>query len=97
MSLTWMPIEEYEARKKWAEHMEKIQAQMFWGTYKREIKEDDNVKLAWVLIDNKRVMAGVDNKTMKGYKLRDDIPSWKLPLEPLEYHAFDRWCTGFDV
>jgi hypothetical protein len=66
--------------------------------YKEEHqKEDDNVKLAYVIINGKRQMIGVDNKTMKAYKLRDDIPHWKLPLEEIKYDCFERWCTTFDT
>jgi hypothetical protein len=63
----------------------------------REPKEDDNVKLAWVLINGKRTMLGVDNKTLLGYKLKETCPAWKLPLEEVKYDSFDRWCTSFDV
>ncbi len=76
---------------------DKFWAGMLWGCPKREPKEDDNVKYAYVIIKGKRVMAGVDNVTMKGYELREDMPTWKLPLVPLEYDSFDRWCRGMDL
>lgn len=64
---------------------------------KREPKEDDNVKLAFVYQGSNRVMVGLDTKTMIAYQLRDDCPMWKLPLESIEYASFDRWCTSFDT
>ena len=63
----------------------------------REPKEDDNVKLAYVLIKGNQTMIGCDNKTLKGYKLKDTCPMWVLPLEEIQYDSFVRWCTSFDT
>lgn len=93
-SSSWISLEEYDARR---ELNKKFAQGMMWGFPKRESKEDDNVKLAHVTIGGKRHMIGVDNKTMVGYAIRDDIPTWKLPLEELKYDTFERWCTSFDV
>jgi hypothetical protein len=91
----WIPESQMKAIK---DHYQKFWANVLFGNpTPREPEEDDNVKLAWVTIAGKRTMAGVDNKTMKGYKLRQDVPMWELPLIPLEYDHFERWCTGFDV
>ena len=62
-----------------------------------QLREDENVKLAYVIINGERKMLGVDNRTFRGYKMRDDVPMWKIPLEEQKYDAFQRWCTNFDV
>jgi hypothetical protein len=95
MSEIWISKKEFEARleldkQRWVD--------MLFGKIEvRTPKEDDNVKLAYVIINGKREMIGVDNKTLKGYKLNDEYPTWKLPLEEISYDSFERWCTTFDV
>jgi hypothetical protein len=100
-NISWMPYEEYLLRKEWEDKMVKEMLRIFWETGKppeRKKREDENVKLAWVInINGGREMLGVDNKTMKGYAMREDTPTWKLPLEPVEYDTFERWCTTFDM
>ncbi len=92
-----------EYKKLYDEFMEKKHKEwedyMVWGkpSPKRELREDDNVKLAWVIINTERKMVGVDTETLKGYELEDKYPIWKLPLVPIEYDSLERWCTGFDV
>ncbi len=49
----WMSTLEAEARQKWFEEQ---QVATMWGRPPREPQEDDNVKLAWVVIDNQRVI-----------------------------------------
>ena len=96
----WMVHEEWVAWQKLQQESEDAWwAHVFWGVPLpvREPKEDDNVKLAFVFAAGKRQMVGLDNKTMKAYKLRDDCPMWKLPLEPIEYTSLERWCTSFDT
>jgi hypothetical protein len=91
----WMPAKEAQL---WRDYMNRFWNGMLFGpTTAREPKEDDNVKLAWVSINGTRTMVGLDNTTMIAYKLKADVPSWILPLEPIEYDSFERWCTTFDV
>jgi hypothetical protein len=91
----WMTKKEHT---KWVQWYDRFWANAIWnGPDRRAPKEDDNVKLAWVIIGDKRIMAGVDNKTMAGYQLEDTMPTWKMPLVPLQYDSFERWCTGMDV
>jgi hypothetical protein len=91
----WMPKAEADA---WRDYMNR-----FWGTVvfgptgKRIPEEDENVKLAWVVIDGKRTMVGLDRETKKAYKMRDDMPTWIRPLQEISYDSFERWCTTFDV
>lgn len=81
------------------EEMRKLEWEIWWGSPKPKEtpQEDDNVKLAYVYIGGDRKMIGVDNVTMKGYALEDKAPTWKRPLEPIEYDSFDRWCRLMDV
>jgi hypothetical protein len=71
---------------------------MLWGIYKPSPPRPDHyVKLAWVFVDGSRKMMGVDNQTMQGYEMNDNISTWKMPLVPVKYDSFERWCTSFDV
>ena len=92
----WMPKAEAD---KWRDYMNRFWNGMFFSEHipRHMPEEDDNVKLAWVVISGSHTMVGLDNKTMKAYKLRDDVPTWIRPLEPIEYDSFERWCTTFDV
>ena len=94
-TIFWAPAAEV---KLWKDYMDRFWNHVAFGpSEKPEPKEDDNVKLAWVVISGSHTMVGLDNKTMKAYKLRDDVPTWIRPLEPIEYDSFERWCTTFDV
>jgi hypothetical protein len=79
----WMPYEEYLAEKAWLEEKEKeIVKAVMWGIHpKREYKQEDNVKLAWVIVNRERKMLGVDNKTMEGFEMEKMFP-------PSKYHLF---------
>jgi len=91
----WIPKSEMQLWKEWHDNM---WANMVFGRIQpREPKEDDNVKLAWVIINKERRMVGLDTVTRKAYKLRDDRPTWIRPLQEIEYDSFERWCTTFDV
>lgn len=73
-------------------------AWFFWGKPSNHIsREDVNVKYAWVEKNGNSVMLGVDNKTMQGYKMEEERPMWKIPLEEESYDKFIRWCTSFDL
>jgi len=91
----WQHSDENAAWRKWREEM--WIALVFGKIQPREPKEDDNVKLAWVIINKERKMVGLDTVTRKAYKLRDDRPTWIRPLQEIEYDSFERWCTSFDV
>ena len=96
----WMIHEEWVAMAKFMQEQEDIWwRHVFYGEPlpKREPKEDDNVKLAYVFMEGGRQMVGLDTKTMKADQLRDDCPMWKLPLEEIEYTGCERWCTSFDT
>ncbi len=100
--MIWIPKEEQKALEKWGEKLQEIQMQILWGIYTPpEPKEDHHVKYAWVEIDGKREMIGVDNKTLKGYQMITNPEGgpqiWKMPLEELQYDKFIRWCTTFDL
>lgn len=97
-TITWIPASELDGWKEIQKKMNDREAAFLWGTFKPSPpKGDDNVKLAWVIIKGYRTMLGVDNKTMKGYAMNENTPTWKHPLEPISYDTFERWCTTFDV
>jgi len=90
-----MPKAEAQA---WTDYMNRFWGSIVFGaTGKRVPEEDENVKLAWVIIDGKRTMVGLDRITKKAYKMRDDVPTWIRPLQEISYDSFERWCTTFDV
>jgi hypothetical protein len=91
----WMPKAEAEAWRDWQNRF--WNGMLFGATGKRIPEEDENVKLAWVVIDGQRTMVGLDRVTKKAYKLRDDMPTWIRPLQEISYDSFERWCTTFDV
>ena len=93
--IAWTSEKESKAWKQWHHDMWNS---IVFGTIKpREPQEDDNVKLAWVIIDGKRTMVGLDRITKKAYQLRNDVPTWIRPLQEISYDSFERWCTTFDV
>lgn len=81
----------------------KWESALMWGTGQPYIpKPEDFVKLAFVIKDGKSIIAGVDNRTLEGFELHEDMKNWeyrpwKLPLVPMQYDKFERWCTLFDV
>lgn len=91
---TWIPEKDIQKLKEIAED---LQTQLFWGAKPVEKKPEDNVKLAWVIIKGEKQMIGVDNKTMEGFEMQEKTPEIKLPLIPLKYDSFVRWCTSFDL
>jgi hypothetical protein len=94
----WEPIEQHRLRIEFEKKQQQRLASFMFGTFKKSPPaEDENVKLAWVMISGERKMLGVDNKTMAGYKMRSDVPAWEMPLVPQQYDKFERWCTSFDV
>lgn len=87
-----------ETQEQWEKECKNYEAAIWWGTTKKiDEREDKDVKYAWVIIDGKKEMIGVNNKTMKGYSMEEKIPTWKLPLEEIEYDTFERWCTSMDL
>lgn len=89
--MMWEPREEYEARQR-------MIGKILWGIYTPSLPRPwDNVKIAWVNIGGQRKMLGVDNKTMQGYKMEENIPTFKKPLEKQDYDSFERWCTFMDL
>src|SRR5687767_9868405 len=96
----WMSKKEYDAWKDFYAERERLFVKhVLWGEPwpKREAQPDDNVKLAYVIVNGQRVMAGVDNQTLQAYELNDTTPTWKMPLVPMNYDKFDRWCRLMDV
>lgn len=73
----------------------KLITSMIWGNNKNINTPEDNLKWAYVNIDNKRVMLFVNNKDMKAYKTEGH--KVVKPLEEVKYTSFERWCTSFDL
>lgn len=100
-TISWMSKEEYDKRQEWVrENEHKIIAATIWGIHKPLSPKDEKlnrVKLAYVFIGDNHVMMGVDNQTMEGYKLREDMPTIAEPLVPQAYDRFDRWCRSMDL
>lgn len=99
-SPVWMPASEYKLMCDLIEtHTTNILNHLIWGIPypTKEPEPGDDVKLAYVEIDDKKIMIGVDNKTLQGYEMNDNIPTVKKPLVPLKYNKFIRWCTLMDV
>ena len=95
MSNNWLTKQEAESLQKLKEDFWK---QVMRGDgIKRKALPEDSVKLAWVTINGKREMLGVDNKTMEGFEMEEKIPTFKIPLVPKKYDEFERWCTSFDI
>lgn len=89
---TWC-TEEFDKQLK--EELYKLMTSVIWGDNKSTDSEEDNLKWAYVNIDNQRVMLFVNNKTMKAYKTE----GYEVikPLEEVKYTSFERWCTSFDL
>ena len=62
-------------------------------TLKRRKDKEDNRKWAYIIVGKTRMMAWVDNKTMKAYKTDGYAPTW---IE-IKNFTFERWCTSFDL
>lgn len=58
-----------------------------------KVKEEDNLKWAWVMIGKTKKMCWVDNKTMKAYKA-DRYAQTNIEIK---HFTFLRWCTSFDL
>lgn len=99
--ISWIPKKEAELHKKLIKDFnDRMFNILVWGKkskYYKEPEEKDFVKLAWVMIDGKKEMLGVHNKTMAGYEMEEKCPTFKIPLVPKEYDSFVRWCTTFDI
>lgn len=54
---------------------------------------EDNRKLAWIIVGKTRKIAWVDNKTMDVYKADGIIKTWMLWPRCI----FERWMTSMDV
>lgn len=91
---------EYYASKEFIEKWNKLWREAFnrylIGDNPKETTES-RVKLAWVTIEGKRAMLGVDNETFEGYRMDDKYPTVKKPLEKQQYDSFVRWCTSMDL
>jgi len=97
----WMSKEEYD---KWSKFKEDFDNRFFkallWGIVDKEEltpeqEYENNLKWAYVNIDNQRVMLFINNKDMKAYKTE----GYEVikPLKEVKYTSFERWCTTFDL
>ena len=94
---TWSTKGQSEALKKLTEELE---MSMFWGLKKELTSEErynNDIKLAYVIQNGERKMVGLNRTDNKAYELREDVPTWKIPLVQTEYDSFERWCRSMDL
>jgi len=95
----WCHASEWEKMRKFGKELEKRFAHFLFNPYcrikhdERKALNEDNRKWAYIIVGKTKMLAWVDNVTMKAYKSDGYDKTW------IEYKkfTFDRWCTSFDL
>jgi hypothetical protein len=96
----WISDSEKKLLDKYSKKLHDDFNKFLWG---EELPQDkrtdlekyrDDLKFAYVFIDNNHLMIKINNKDMKGYLL--DGYTEKIPLEETDY-IMDRWCRLMDL